>query len=60
MPDQPLTDDDLRVSPCTGDCELDAATKTCTGCDRSLDEVVRWAHMGLDERRTVLERLRAN
>lgn len=48
---QPVT------SPCTGDCELDDVARACTGCRRSLDEVVRWPHMTNDERRAIVARI---
>jgi len=41
------------TSPCTGLCILDSAD-LCTGCGRTLDEVVRWTGMDVSQRRAVL------
>lgn len=49
-------------SPCVSICALDEQD-ICTGCQRSADEITRWARMSNDERREVLvlsiERARA-
>ncbi|MFV3076761.1 DUF1289 domain-containing protein [Niveispirillum fermenti] len=49
--------DDYVPSPCQRKCVLDRRREYCTGCDRSLDEIVRWGGMGPDERRAVWKRL---
>lgn len=46
-------------SPCRNICALDPATRTCTACLRSLDEIARWGAMTDDEKRAVLERIAA-
>ena len=46
-------------SPCRKLCALDPATRVCTGCRRSLDEIARWGRMSDDERRAVLRRIEA-
>jgi len=51
------TDRDAVASPCTGECELDGDARACTGCWRTLDEIVRWPHMTHEERRAVVDRL---
>lgn len=46
-------------SPCRKLCALDPATRVCTGCGRSLDEIARWGGMSDDEKRAVLRRIGA-
>jgi predicted Fe-S protein YdhL (DUF1289 family) len=55
MPGMPIA---VR-SPCVGVCALDAH-ETCTGCHRTLDEIVRWRSMSDAERVAVLRRLSAD
>ncbi|WP_051116684.1 DUF1289 domain-containing protein [Sphingomonas sp. PAMC 26617] len=31
------------VSPCVAQCRIDPANALCTGCGRTLDEIVRWS-----------------
>ncbi|WP_159869111.1 DUF1289 domain-containing protein [Novosphingobium sp. 9U] len=50
--------DDLP-SPCTGVCRLDVAGETCVGCWRTLDEIAGWARFSAEEKRQVLDALRA-
>ena len=45
-------------SPCIDDCTLDAATQTCRGCRRTMNEIVNWQRSSAAERRAVLDRLR--
>jgi predicted Fe-S protein YdhL (DUF1289 family) len=51
-------------TPCIKICTLDPASKLCTGCGRSLDEIARWGSMSDAERATIMtilpERMRAN
>ena len=44
-------------SPCRQLCALDPATRTCTGCGRTLDEIARWSSMTRAEQQAVLDRL---
>ncbi len=30
------------ASPCTGVCQMDAATGYCKGCLRTIDEIIDW------------------
>ena len=46
-------------SPCRNICTLDPATRVCTACLRTLDEIGRWSRMSDDEKRAVLARLAA-
>ena len=40
------------ASPCINVCKMDAGR--CTGCFRSIDEIVRWATAGDEEKRLIL------
>ena len=46
-------------SPCRKLCALDPATRVCTGCGRSLDEIARWGRMTDEEKQAVLRRIGA-
>jgi predicted Fe-S protein YdhL (DUF1289 family) len=41
-------------SPCIRDCTL-GADEVCTGCYRSLAEIIAWLSLTADEKRVVLE-----
>lgn len=43
-------------TPCRKLCALDAE-RTCTGCGRTVEEIVRWGRMSHEERRDIMERL---
>lgn len=45
-------------SPCVGVCQIDARTKFCLGCFRTLKEVARWSRFSEDEKRDVVAELR--
>ena len=42
-------------SPCIKLCVVHPATRLCTGCFRSIDEISAWSQMTAQERRMVLE-----
>jgi uncharacterized protein len=44
------------TSPCMNICVLDA-TRVCTGCGRTLDEIARWGRMSAAEQWAVIARL---
>ncbi|HSC59934.1 MAG TPA: DUF1289 domain-containing protein [Rhizomicrobium sp.] len=50
-------------SPCTKVCTIDAASRLCMGCGRSLEEIARWGSLSEAERqetmRALPERMRA-
>jgi predicted Fe-S protein YdhL (DUF1289 family) len=46
------------TSPCVGVCQINAKTKFCLGCWRSLREVAHWSRYSDDEKRAVLVSLR--
>ncbi|WP_188065257.1 DUF1289 domain-containing protein [Sphingobium sp. KCTC 72723] len=45
------------VTPCRNLCQLDAARATCTGCGRTIDEIVHWRSMGDAARAAVMTRV---
>lgn len=45
-------------TPCRNLCALDAARETCTGCGRTIGEIVHWRSMTDAQRATVMERVR--
>ncbi|TAJ80399.1 MAG: DUF1289 domain-containing protein [Sphingobium sp.] len=45
------------ASPCRNLCALDAA-RICTGCGRTIDEIVHWRSMGDEARAAVMARVR--
>lgn len=44
-------------SPCVKICVIDPATKRCTGCLRTLEEIARWTSMTISERRRIMNEL---
>jgi predicted Fe-S protein YdhL (DUF1289 family) len=44
-------------SPCTNTCQLDPATGHCTGCLRTVDEIMQWPSATAAEKRDILARL---
>jgi|LNFM01.1.fsa_nt_gb predicted Fe-S protein YdhL (DUF1289 family) len=44
-------------TPCVKVCEIDQATRLCTGCGRSLAEIAAWSTMSRDERWRVMRTL---
>jgi predicted Fe-S protein YdhL (DUF1289 family) len=46
-------------SPCVNICTLDARTRTCLGCGRTIDEIARWGTMLPADRRHVMSELPA-
>jgi predicted Fe-S protein YdhL (DUF1289 family) len=47
------------VSPCINVCTMDAATRLCAGCGRTLDEIARWGAMSDAERAAIMRELPA-
>jgi predicted Fe-S protein YdhL (DUF1289 family) len=43
------------LSPCTGVCRLNEATRICRGCRRSLAEIAAWASLTPAEKHRVLD-----
>ena len=46
-------------SPCLNICTLDRASRTCTACRRTLEEMGGWSRMSDAEKRRVLDRIAA-
>ncbi|WP_439528572.1 DUF1289 domain-containing protein [Pannonibacter sp.] len=44
-------------SPCVRICVMDPVSGLCRGCARTLDEIVAWGTMSLDQRRTIMSEL---
>ncbi|MDP2666113.1 MAG: DUF1289 domain-containing protein [Candidatus Diapherotrites archaeon] len=42
-------------SPCTNVCTLDEESN-CTGCGRTLEEILNWPHFNSEEKKKVLSR----
>jgi predicted Fe-S protein YdhL (DUF1289 family) len=42
------------LSPCVDVCTLDHARNVCTGCLRTIDEIVAWGRFSDDERRWIM------
>ncbi|HEX4847336.1 MAG TPA: DUF1289 domain-containing protein [Novosphingobium sp.] len=45
------------LSPCTGVCRIDSATRLCAGCKRTIDEIMAWPRLAPETKRAVLARL---
>ncbi len=48
----------ITRSPCAKICTVDPQVPVCTGCGRTLDEIAEWRDLGMDERTTVMRRVR--
>ena len=44
-------------SPCIKVCVIDAATRLCSGCGRTLDEIARWGSMSDADRARIMSLL---
>jgi predicted Fe-S protein YdhL (DUF1289 family) len=56
---EPCMDTDFPLtSPCVGVCQINAKTKYCLGCWRTLREVAHWSRYDDDEKRALLTALR--
>ena len=53
-----MSDANSRIeSPCTKVCVIHPASRLCTGCLRSIDEITQWSRMSPAERRAVMAAL---
>ena len=41
-------------SPCVDICVIDQASRLCTGCGRTIDEISAWASMTSAERQAIM------
>ncbi|KRW95017.1 DUF1289 domain-containing protein [Paracoccus sp. PXZ] len=46
-------------TPCIDICKIDPASRLCTGCLRSIDEITRWGRMTEAERLAIMAELPA-
>lgn len=46
-------------SPCRGICRLDKATRVCTGCLRTIDEIASWSRMSVEQKQAVVTACRS-
>jgi predicted Fe-S protein YdhL (DUF1289 family) len=46
-------------SPCVKVCVIDPASRLCSGCGRTLDEIARWGSMSEAERTRIMATLAA-
>jgi hypothetical protein len=46
-------------TPCINICTLDPASRLCTGCGRSLEEIARWGTMSEPQRLDIMRGLDA-
>ena len=44
-------------SPCVGVCQINASTKYCLGCWRTLKEVAHWSRYSNDEKEILIAEL---
>lgn len=44
-------------SPCIQICVIHPATRLCTGCNRSIDEIGAWSKLSPDQRRSIMAEL---
>jgi uncharacterized protein len=45
------------ASPCTSVCTIDAETRLCAGCYRTLDEIAGWIDLSAEQKRALLATL---
>lgn len=44
-------------TPCINVCRIDPATRLCTGCLRSIDEITVWSRLTPAQRRAIMATL---
>ncbi|WP_449044618.1 DUF1289 domain-containing protein [Paracoccus versutus] len=44
-------------TPCVNICRIEPASRLCTGCLRSIDEIAGWGHMTEAERLAIMAEL---
>ncbi|MGC9420699.1 MAG: DUF1289 domain-containing protein [Rhodovulum sp.] len=55
--DRPARPTGAIESPCTRVCVVDAKSRLCTGCFRSIDEITAWTRMSPADRRRIMGEL---
>lgn len=53
MSDPVWTRDEIE-SPCVKVCLIHPATRLCTGCARSIDEIAAWSRLSPEARRAII------
>ena len=56
MSDEVWARDEIE-SPCIKVCVIHPASRLCTGCLRSIDEITEWSRMTPEARRAVMDAL---
>lgn len=46
-------------SPCTNECNFTGDSGLCTGCFRTMEEIMNWWNFSLEERRRIIDRIRS-
>ena len=47
----------MYTSPCIQICRIDKETRTCIGCNRTIDEITKWMSYTDEERMIIMKRL---
>lgn len=56
-PEPPVWKRDEIESPCVKICVIHPATRICTGCYRTINEIGTWSRMSPEERRAIMDEL---
>jgi hypothetical protein len=43
-------------SPCSKKCIIDPKTKFCTGCFRTIEEIIKWINLTTEEKNTIMKK----
>lgn len=49
--------EDAVHSPCTNQCFVPTGTNLCTGCFRTIQEIIDWLNLTKDQRNEVLKKV---
>ena len=44
-----------QISPCNNKCIMNPATHYCTGCFRTIEEIIQWTHYSMEEKTKVMQ-----
>jgi len=47
----------MYVSPCVSICSIDSSTRTCKGCNRTIEQISQWSSMSDQERMEIMKNL---
>ena len=45
------------ITPCLALCKINRETRTCEGCNRTIEEITNWSKYSDEERLVVMKRL---